>query len=245
MRLLEICCYSPECAWHAAQAGADRIELCASVKEGGITPSYGTLKLVASQLSVPVHPIVRPRAGDFCYQRREFAAILQDIALIRDLGFPGFVTGLLLEDGSIDLLRMRQIMQAAGGLAVTFHRAFDLCREPMQALTQLTDLGVSRILTSGQQPVALQGLELLIRLTQQSRGPIIMAGAGVRYDNIRQFMAAGIRELHSSAGSWQPSPMYYRHPAISLSADTKADEYQRYQLDMDSVRKMKQVLCEN
>lgn len=236
--VLEICCYSVACAHNAAQAGADRIELCAAVKDGGLTPSYGMLKQAAG-LSVPVYPIVRPGGGDFCYQREEFAAMLQDIALIRDLGFPGFVTGVLCEDGSVDLPRMRQIMQAADGLAVTFHRAFDMCRDPKQALEQLTDLGVARILTSGQQPTALQGLELLVWLTQQSKGPIIMAGAGVRCENIPAFIAAGIRELHSSAGCWQSSPMDYRNPAISMSGEDKADEYRRYQVDAGSVIKMK------
>lgn len=150
MALLEICCYSVECAVTAQNYGADRIELCAAPKEGGLTPSYGVLKAARQAVTIPVHPIIRPRGGDFCYTAGEFGAMLDDIALVRDLGFPGLVTGLLDEDGNIDLPRMRQVMSAAQGLAVTFHRAFDMCRDPLQAFETLGELGVARILTSGQ-----------------------------------------------------------------------------------------------
>ena len=130
MALLEICCYSMECALTAQQQGADRIELCAAPKEGGLIPSYGVLKSVRQAVSIPVHPIIRPRGGDFCYSPGEFDAMLDDIALVKQLGFPGLVTGLLNEDGHIDMPRMRQIMAAAQGMAVTFHRAFDMCVNP-------------------------------------------------------------------------------------------------------------------
>lgn len=242
MALLEICCYSVECAVTAQQRGADRIELCAAPKEGGLTPSYGVLKSARQQVSIPVHPIVRPRGGDFCYTAGEFSAMLEDIALIRDLGFPGLVIGLLDEEGNVDIPAMRQVMAAANGLAVTFHRAFDMCKNPLQAFDNLAELGVARVLTSGQQSSAEKGLKLITELKAHSGVPIIMAGAGVRASNLEQFLNAGVKELHSSAGKWTPSPMRYRNTGLSMSTDAEADEYSRYGVDGESVAVMKSMI---
>lgn len=150
MAVLEVCCYSMACARESERCGADRIELCAAPQEGGLTPSYGVLVSAREAITIPVHPIVRPRGGDFCYTEEEFAAMLNDIRMVRDLGFPGLVTGVLDADGQVDIPRMKKIMAAAGPLAVTFHRAFDLCADPRQAWKTLGTLGVKRILTSGQ-----------------------------------------------------------------------------------------------
>lgn len=242
MALLEICCYSVECAVTAQNQGADRIELCAAPKEGGLTPSYGVLKSARQAVTVPVHPIVRPRGGDFCYTADEFSAMLEDIALIRDLGFPGLVTGLLDEDGNIDVPRMHQVMAAAKGMAVTFHRAFDMCKDPLQAFDTLGELGVARILTSGQRSSAEKGLKLITELKAHSGVPIIMAGAGVRASNLELFLDAGVKELHSSAGKWIPSPMRYRNTGLSMSTDAEADEYSRYGVDGESVAVMKSMI---
>jgi len=242
MALLEICCYSVECAVTAQQQGADRIELCAAPKEGGLTPSYGVLKSARQAVSIPVHPIIRPRGGDFCYTAGEFSAMLEDIALVRDLGFPGLVIGLLDEDGNVDMPRMRQVMDAAKGLAVTFHRAFDMCKNPMQAFDNLAELGVARILTSGQQSSAEKGLQLITELKAHSGVLKIMAGAGVRASNLNLFLNAGVEELHSSAGKWMPSPMRYRNTGLSMSTDAEADEYSRYGVDGESVAVMKSLI---
>ncbi|ATF92177.1 Copper homeostasis protein CutC [Cedecea neteri] len=243
MALLEICCYGIDCAVTAEQAGADRIELCSAPKEGGLTPSAGVLRQVRQKVSIPVHPIIRPRGGDFCYTDGEFATMLEDIAFVRELGFPGLVIGMLDEDGNIDLPRMEQVMQAAEGMAVTFHRAFDMCHHPLQAFEQLAALGVARILTSGQQQTAETGISLLRELKQHSRAPIIMAGAGVRLSNVSKFVANGIEELHSSAGRSVPSPMRYRKAGVSMSADAEADEFNRYCVDADVVAAMKNALA--
>ncbi|WP_426448777.1 copper homeostasis protein CutC [Siccibacter colletis] len=242
MALLEICCYGMTCAITAEQAGADRIELCSAPKEGGLTPSAGVLKGVRHNVTIPVHPIVRPRGGDFCYSQAELSTMLDDIAFIRDLGFPGLVIGMLNEDGGVDRQKMQAVMRAAPGMAVTFHRAFDMCANPMIALEELTDLGVARILTSGQQASAEQGISLITELKHRSRAPIIMAGAGVRLNNLETFIAAGVDELHSSAGRYTPSPMRYRHAGVSMSADASADEYARYEVDAESVAAMKAAL---
>lgn len=242
MALLEICCYSLECAISAQHHGADRIELCAAPLEGGLTPSYGVLKSVRQQVTIPVHPIIRPRGGDFCYTDGEFAVLLDDVRTVREMGFAGVVTGVLDEDGNVDFGRMKQIMAAAGPLAVTFHRAFDMCVNPYQAFDNLKELGVSRILTSGQQPTAEKGILLIAELISRSRVPIIMAGSGVRAGNLDMLLSAGVKEVHSSAGGWNPSPMRYRNPGLSMSTDPNADEYQRYAVNGRAVAEMKAIV---
>ncbi|EOG4745847.1 copper homeostasis protein CutC [Salmonella enterica subsp. enterica serovar Bareilly] len=258
MALLEICCYSMECALTAQRNGADRIELCAAPKEGGLTPSFGVLRSVREHITIPVHPIIRPRGGDFYYTDGEFAAMLEDIRLVRELGFPGLVTGVLTVDGDVDMSRMEKIMAAAGPLAVTFHRAFDMCANPFNALKNLADAGVARVLTSGQKADAAQGLSIIMELIAQGDAPIIMAGAGVRANNLQNFLDAGVREVldagvrevldagvrevHSSAGVLLPSPMRYRNQGLSMSADIQADEYSRYRVEGAAVAEMKGII---
>ncbi|MGY5956619.1 copper homeostasis protein CutC [Kosakonia sp. BK9b] len=242
MTLLEICCYGVDDAVIAQQHGADRIEFCAAPKEGGLTPSYGALKAIRKAVTIPVHPIIRPRGGDFCYRDDEFSAMLEDIHFLRELGFPGLVIGILDEDGGVDQARMRKVMAAAQGMAVTFHRAFDMCAEPRQAFDILAELGVARILTSGQQASAEKGLSIIRELNDRSGVPIIMAGAGVRPENLERFLTAGVKEVHSSAGCWTASPMRYRNTGLSMSSDASADEYARYGVDGNSVAAMKKKI---
>ena len=242
MTLLEVCCYSMECALEAQRRGADRIELCAAPREGGLTPSLGVLKSVREAVTIPVHPIIRPRGGDFCYTAGEFAAMLDDVAAVKDLGFPGMVIGVLDADGRVDRARMKKIMAAAGTLAVTFHRAFDMCADPRQASAALADLGVQRILTSGQQSSAEKGISLIRELISQSDTPIIMAGAGVRAANLPLFLQAGVKEVHTSAGQWLPSPMRLRNPGLAMSTDAEADEYLRYAVNGEAVAEMKKII---
>lgn len=242
MLTLEVCCYGVDCALTAENAGADRIELCASPAEGGLTPSAGALHRVREQVRIPVHPIVRPRGGDFCYSVNEFEQMKSDIALLRELQFPGLVLGLLDADGHIDLPRMQQLMALCEGMAVTFHRAFDLCHSPLIALEQLTDLGVTRILTSGQQQSAESGLALLRELNQLTRGPKIMAGAGVRLSNLQKFIDGGLTELHSSASQRVASTMRYRKAGVSMCSETENDEFSRTIVDGDMVAAMKSAM---
>ncbi|WP_237386421.1 copper homeostasis protein CutC [Xenorhabdus sp. Sc-CR9] len=243
MITLEICCYSVNCALIAQKAGADRIELCASPPEGGLTPSSGALRQAIQQISIPVHPIVRPRGGDFCYNNIDFEVMKNDVAYLRDMGFPGVVFGILNEVGHIDRLRMRQLMSLSGNMEVTFHRAFDMCFDPHAALEQLTELGVKRILTSGQQQNAEMGLPLLKELVQASQGPIIMPGAGVRVSNVSKFLEFGMTEVHSSAGQLKPSSMKYRKAGVTMSSDDcDVDEYSHYCVDGQLVESMKGVI---
>ena len=240
---LEVCCYGVDCALAAQTAGADRVELCSAPSEGGLTPSAGSLLQAREALTIPVHPLVRPRGGDFCFTESEFRQIKADIAWIRELGFPGLVVGILDVDGHIDMPRMRQIMTLCDGMAVTFHRAFDLCHSPLTALQQLTDLGIARILTSGQQQSAESGLTLLKELNRQTRGPIIMAGAGVRMSNLQKFVEAGLSEVHSSASQRIASPMRYRKAGVSMSTVAETDEFSRSCVDSDMVEAMKASLA--
>ncbi|WP_380177590.1 copper homeostasis protein CutC [Kalamiella sp. sgz302252] len=243
MLKLEVCCYGVDCALAAQTAGADRVELCSAPSEGGLTPSAGSLLQAREALTIPVHPLVRPRGGDFCFTESEFRQIKADIAWIRELGFPGLVVGILDVDGHIDIPRMQQIMALCDGMAVTFHRAFDLCHSPLTALQQLTDLGIARILTSGQQQSAESGLTLLKELNRQTRGPIIMAGAGVRMSNLQKFVEAGLSEVHSSASQRIASPMRYRKAGVSMSTVAETDEFSRSCVDSDMVEAMKASLA--
>ncbi|MGP1956864.1 MAG: copper homeostasis protein CutC [Arsenophonus sp. NC-PE1-MAG3] len=246
MITLEICCYGPECALIAQEFGADRIELCSSSTEGGLTPSYGCLKQALDTLNISVHPIVRPRGGDFCYSNSEFETIKQDIKFIRQLGFLGVAYGILNQDGHINIPRMRILKALSGDMAVTFHRAFDMCINPKQAYIQLTELGVARILTSGQQQNAELGLPLLKELNILSEkipnGPLIMAGGGVKLSNIQKFIDAGLPEVHSSAGKIMLSTMNYRKSEVTIRSNMEMDESTHYCVDSDVVKAMKKLI---
>ena len=147
----------------AVEGGADRIELCANLAEGGTTPSFGHIKKCREAFNVLLYPIIRPRGGDFLYNAEEFEIMLQDVKLCKQLGCDGVVIGLLNKDGTIDTKRTSLLVEAAYPLGVTFHRAFDRCRDPFEAMEQLIEIGCERILTSGQQPVATDAVEIIWR----------------------------------------------------------------------------------
>lgn len=198
----EICANSVESCLAAQEGGATRVELCAGIPEGGTTPPYGDIVTARKYLTkAKLHVIIRPRGGDFLYSDLEKEIMLQDVAQAKRLGADGVVFGCLTADGQLDMPFMRQLMQAAEGLSVTFHRAFDVCRNPEEALEQIIQLGCDRILTSGQSETAEKGIPLLKELQQQAAGRIILlAGCGVNEANIAKIAAeTGIREFHFSA----------------------------------------------
>ena len=215
-RTLEIAVFNIGSAITAAAAGADRIELCENPFDGGTTPSYGTLKLVREKIGIPVFPIIRPRGGDFLYSAGEFEVMRRDILLCNELGFEGVVLGLLLQNGSIDTHRTQLLTTLAYPMEVTFHRAFDRCAQPLQALEQVIGCGCKRILTSGQVPNAFDGKELIRQLVEQADDRIIiMPGSGVRSNNIRQMADfTGATELHSSARIMESSSMQFIVPGM-------------------------------
>jgi copper homeostasis protein len=209
----------------AVEGGADRIELCAALSEGGITPSYGLIKQCRKSFDVALFPIIRPRAGDFLYTAEEFELMRKDILLCKESGCDGVVIGLLNRDGSIDLLRTAQLVDLAYPLEVTFHRAFDRCKEPLKALEQLIEIGCQRILTSGQMPTAPEGVDLIAELIQQADDRIIiMPGSGVREENIKMIAdKTGAVEFHSSLKGQKDSAMEFIHPSFKETKNTAID----------------------
>ena len=215
----------------AAQAGgADRVELCAGIPEGGTTPSYGDIALAREVLTgTRLHVIIRPRGGDFLYSPLEQRIMLKDIEMAQRLGADGVVFGCLTADGNVDTRLMERLMEAAQGMSVTFHRAFDVCRDPQQALEDIIRLGCDRILTSGQQPTAEQGIPLLKALQKQAAGRItLLAGCGVNEQNIARIAReTGIHEFHFSARENVESSMGYRNEAVSMGGTVHIAEYTR------------------
>ena len=198
--LLEICANSFDSALNAEKAGADRIELCSELSIGGITPSYGVLKKITSELKIPVHVLVRPRSGDFTYTKDEFDIIKENIKICKELGVSGIVTGILNEDNTIDFQRTQELIELSKPLHFAFHRAFDCVPNPKESLQKLIDLGVKTILTSGQKPKAENGIELLNELQQIAGDKLtILAGGGVNPKNVRAFKKAGLKAVHASA----------------------------------------------
>lgn len=208
---LEIAANSLASALAAQEGGASRIELCTALELGGLTPSAGQIARVREKLSIPVHVLVRPRAGDFAYADEEHATMLADIAHCVAAGCDGVVVGALTADGDVDVARCRELVSAAGRLDSTFHRAIDVCRDPTAALEAVIDLGFKRVLSSGGAASAREGSALLRRLIEQAAGRIeIMPGAGIDADNIAALMAAtGAREFHASAKRSRPSRMRF------------------------------------
>jgi copper homeostasis protein len=236
--LIELCVEGVDGAVTAAEAGADRIELCASLLEGGITPSLGTLLETLRAVAVPVNVMVRPRGGDFLYSAREFASMRDDVARFRDAGAAGVVFGCLLADGSVDEARTSALAERASPASSTFHRAFDMAADPAAALEALVRCGVDRVLTSGQAPTAIQGLPLLKSLVAQAAGRIIILGCGaLRTDSIGQVRrAAGLTELHFSAQVEVPSAMRHRNKKLAMGGAPAKREFIHIGTDPDLVR---------
>lgn len=206
----------------AVEGGANRIELCAALGDGGTTPSYGTIRQCREAFSVELFPIIRPRGGDFLYTEEEYNISLHDVLQCKQLGCDGVVVGLLQADGSIDVKRTAKLIAAAYPMEVTFHRAFDRCKDPFEALEQLIQIGCTRILTSGQQPTAPQGAALIAQLVETAgERLVIMPGSGVRVDNVAALAGqTGAVEFHSSLRSKAPSQMEYRQPAFASSEES-------------------------
>ncbi|MEH6536276.1 MAG: copper homeostasis protein CutC [Psychroserpens sp.] len=197
---LEICANSYQSAKNAKDAGAHRIELCSELSIGGITPSYGLIKQVAHELAIETFVLIRPRSGDFCYTEQEFEVMKNDIQICKKLGCQGIVSGVLNPDNTIDIERTRELIELSRPLSFTFHRAFDLVPNPENALKRLIKLGVDKILTSGQQPKAISGLDTLKALKRQAQNRItILVGSGVSSKNVKTFKDAGFDEIHASA----------------------------------------------
>ncbi|MEI7846082.1 MAG: copper homeostasis protein CutC [Chloroflexota bacterium] len=238
--IFEVCVDSVEGALAAQAAGAERIELCANLVEGGTTPSQGMLELARRSVSLAINVIIRPRGGDFCYSGLELETMRLDILAAKEAGANGIVLGLLNPDGSIDRERTQRLVKTARPLSVTFHRAFDLCRDPAEALETLCELGIERVLTSGQKPSALEGAACIAALQQQAAGRIIiLAGGGVNAENIATLVAqTGVNEVHFAARKTLDSPMRFRNTNCFMGKTYQPDEYIRKETDLTSIEKV-------
>lgn len=236
--LLEACVDSVQAALAAEAGGAGRVELCADLLEGGITPSGGTIQLACEMLHIPVNVIIRPRGGDFCYTEVEYAVMQRNVNLAKAAGANGAVIGILRPDGTVDAERTAVLIERARPMSVTFHRAFDVARDPFQALETLIELGVDRVLTSGQEPNALEGLDTIVELVRAAGERIVvMPGAGITERNIAKIVAAsGARELHVYAPTGVESRMVYRNPRVYMGGELRPPEYSVSTTDAARIR---------
>jgi copper homeostasis protein len=238
--IVEVCVDSVESAMAAEQGGADRVELCDNLLEGGTTPSAGAITVARERLGIKLHVIIRPRGGDFRYSDVEFAVMQHDIALAKHLGVDGVVIGLLTGDGEIDIERTRALIELARPLSVTFHRAFDMTRDPYRALEELIGLGVDRILTSGQEPSVIEGLDLIAELVRIAGDRVIIMPGGGTERNVKKVVArSGVREVHVTGTTSVESPMRFRNQRVFMGGELRPPEYTRLTTDPERIRELR------
>jgi copper homeostasis protein len=240
---VEVVVYNIESAMKAQEGGADRIELCENPGEGGTTPSAGTIEVVRQNLSIDVYVMIRPRGGDFLYSNYEFHAMKRDIYQCQKLSVDGLVFGILNPDGTIDKKRCQELIARARPLKVTCHRAFDMTRDPFEALEDCIDAGFDRILTSGGAAQAILGVDLLTQLVERAKGRIqIMAGSGINEETVEEIVRkSGVKEIHFSAVTFRSSGMRYMNNNISGMGQQSGSEYQVRTVDPERVRKTRHL----
>ena len=241
---VEVCVDSVASAIAAERGGAARVELCSSLIEGGVTPSAGLIEMTRAAVSMPLHVMIRPRGGDFCYEPEEFEIMKRDIAVAQRMRANGVVFGILDANGNVDVARTRQLAALARPLAVTFHRALDMTADLFRALEDVCAAGVDRVLTSGGEATSLQGQETIAQLVRKAEGRIVvMPGSGIKPENARSLVErTGVKEVHVGLRSAVPSPMLQRNPRVSMGA-VEGREYQRYVVLEEQVRKLCSALA--
>ena len=241
---VEICVGSVESALAAERGGADRAELCDNLVEGGTTPSAGAIGAARKLLSIGLQVMIRPRGGDFLYSDVEFEIMRLDVDMAKKLGADGVVFGLLNSDGTVDAERTAELVERARPLSVTFHRAFDVCRDPFEALETLISSGVDRILTSGQQPNAEAGADLMADLVKAAGERVIILGCGeLSADNIARVVArTGVREVHFTGFVENESEMTYRNEKVPMGGSAPPSEYSWPVTGADKVRQVISML---
>ncbi|KAL7383668.1 hypothetical protein ABVT39_015593 [Epinephelus coioides] len=241
--LMEVCVDSVESAINAERGGASRLELCSSLLEGGLTPSQGLLHVVKQCVKIPVYVMIRPRGGDFLYSDQEVEVMRKDIELMKSHGADGLVLGALTEDGRVDEELCMELLAAARPLPVTFHRAFDMVHDPTIALETLVSVGFERLLTSGCDNSALEGLPLIKRLIEQAKGRIVvMPGGGITERNLQRILeGSGAQEFHCSARSSRDSAMKFRNNCVTMGAAFSAPEYGLKVADVSKVRTLNAI----
>jgi copper homeostasis protein len=240
---LELCIDSVEAAVAAEQGGADRVELCGNLYEGGTTPSAGMIARARSRVKIGLQVMIRPRGGDFCYTPDEFEVMKRDIVMAKQLGANGIVLGLLDLDGNVDVAGTRELIQIARPMNVTFHRAFDMSRDLQKALRDIIDAGADRILTSGGEPQAERALPVIAGLVQSAGNRIIIMACGaIDAGNARKIVQqTGVKEIHAGMSVLTASPVRYHNEKIAMGA-VEGLEYQRSYVPEEQVRKLKEEL---
>ena len=241
--VLEVCVNSVVSAIEAQKGGADRVELCENMSDGGCTPSAGSILLAKKQLDIPVFVMIRPRGGDFNYSDIEFEIMKADIDMAKNLGAEGVVFGILSPDGRIDLDRMEELAHLSRPMGITCHRAFDMTRDPYEAIEDLIDLGIDRVLTSGQADSALEGAPLIQKLIEKARNRIlIMPGHGVKEHNLHLVITAtGAEEYHMYLNKQVQSEMNFVREDVKMGTPSLS-EYEFSMTDESRVRAAKQIL---
>lgn len=243
--ILEVCVDSVESAKAAVGGGADRLELCANLVIGGTTPEQALYEKIRELTDTKIHVLIRPRYGDFLYTDYEFEVLLNSVERYRKLGADGVVAGCLRRDGQLDVERMDRIRKASGSMSLTLHRAFDMCRDPYEALRQARDTGVETILTSGQKNTCLEGRDLIAGLVREGAGSVdIMAGGGVDASVIREMIpAARVTCFHMSGKEVVESGMVYRREGISMGVPGLG-EYRIFRAAEAKIREARQAMEE-
>jgi copper homeostasis protein len=241
--VLEICVDSVESAIAAERGGAQRVELCADLAEGGITPSAGLIALVRRRISIDLFVMIRPRGGDFYYTDQEFEVMREDIRQARAGGADGIILGLLDERALVDIARTRTLVELAGPLPVTFHRAIDMTPDPHAALEHVIATGAHRVLTSGGAPKVTRALSTVARMIEAAQDRIIiMAGGGISPTTVQSVAeGTGAREFHASLRTALPSPVQYQKPGVDMG-EIRNREYLRYTVLEENVRALAQAL---
>ena len=238
--ILECCVNSSISAIEAQKGGADRVELCENLHDGGTTPSAGSIRFARKNLHIGLFVMIRPRGGDFLYSPAEFEIMKEDICVAKEFGANGVVFGILMPDGMIDKKRMKELIDLARPMGVTCHRAFDMTSNPFKALEDLADLGVDRILTSGQQKTAPDGVGLIKELISRSHGRIIiMPGGGVKEHNFAALIrATGATEVHIHLEKQEPSKMDFKQLSVSMGKSDHS-EFEHTLTDWKKISKVR------
>ncbi len=244
--ILECCVDSVESAINAANGGASRLELCSNLIIGGTSPDLALVREIRRHTDIRIHALIRPRFGDFCYSQHEMEIMKSQIRALKEAGVEGVVIGVLDEEGNLNVEAMRELIAEADGLSITLHRAFDMCRDPFQALDEAIQLGINTILTSGQKQSAWEGRELLKELIEKAEDRIdIMAGAGIGASVIEKLIPATKgTSYHMSGKVTLDSPMKYRKADVSMGLPSLS-EYEIWQTSEDAVREAVEVLQRN
>ncbi len=244
MSLVEICAGTLNSAFAAFEGGAQRIELCDNLYEGGTTPSYGYLKIARNKIPILLHVLIRPRGGDFCYNSVEFDMMKEDISFCKDLSMDGVVIGILSPDGTVDQERTAELVELARPMSVTFHRAFDMTPDAMKALSSLKKIGVDRILTSGQKITTIEGAELIKQLIDEARDKlVILPGGGLNVNNIKEFANyTQSKEYHTTCRSTFESKMDYRNHEVTMGGLPQIPEFNIKETDPSKVARFIEIL---